>query len=176
MRLKTDLTRAGALLAAAVLAGLAFNAVSPAGIPLFGQWDTAQGVVNAGGQAGVVDVGREIRTVSQARALFDEGAAVFVDARSEDAYAEGHIPGAVSLPVNDFDEKIPTFWERYPLEGEIVTYCSGRTCEDGHRLARLLEEVGYERVRVFIDGYPGWAEAGYPTPTAGKTDAEAAAQ
>jgi rhodanese-related sulfurtransferase len=176
MLLKSDLTRAGMLLAVAVVAALIFNGVSPDGIPLFGQWDTAQGVVNAGDRAGFVDVDREIRTVSQARAMFDEGAAVFVDARSADAYAEGHIPGAISLPVNDFDEKIPKFWERYPLQEEIVTYCSGRTCEDGHHLARLLEEVGYERVRVFIDGYPGWAAAGYPVSTTGQSEAEAAAR
>ena len=44
----------------------------------------------------------------------------------------------------------------------MITYCSGRTCEDSHNLARLLSEVGFTDVRVFIDGFPGWEAEGYP--------------
>jgi rhodanese-related sulfurtransferase len=79
------------------------------------------------------------------------------------AFFEGHIPGAVSLPVRSFDEGIADFWQRHAPEQAIVTYCSGRTCEDSHRLAQRLREAGYGKVRVFIDGYSGWVAAGYPT-------------
>ena len=51
---------------------------------------------------------------------------------------------------------------QYPLEQPIVTYCSGRTCEDSHQLAWLLIDVGFSEVRIFIDGFPGWQAEGYP--------------
>jgi rhodanese-related sulfurtransferase len=162
MNIKPLIARAALLLAAAVVSGLVFNWISPAGIPLVGQWDTARGVVTARGQEALGGVGREIRTVREAWSVFEKGGAVFVDARPAEAFAEGHISGAVSLPLREFEDRIPEFWERHPLSEELVVYCSGRTCEDSHRLAKLLEEVGYEKVRIFIDGYPGWASAGHP--------------
>ena len=167
MQCKLLIARAAGLLAAAVVAALVYNWFSPSGIPLFGQWNTAAGVVTAKGPEGLGDREQEIRSVPRARAIFDDGAAVFVDARSPAAYREGHIPGAVNLPVREFDQRIPQFWERYEPQTDIVAYCSGRTCEDSHRLAGLLAEMGYERVRIFIDGYPGWKEAGHPTTEQG---------
>jgi rhodanese-related sulfurtransferase len=162
MNLKPLIARAAVILAAAVVSALLYNGISPSGIPLLGQWDTARGVVTARGQEELGDIDREIRSVQEAWAVFDQGAAVFVDARPAASFAEGHIPGAVSFPVGEFDDRIPEFWERHPLSEPIVVYCSGRTCEDSHRLAGKLEEVGYESVRIFIDGYPGWVSAGHP--------------
>ncbi len=104
----------------------------------------------------------EIGDVTLARKLYDSGKFVFVDARSRDDYEEGHIKGAVSLPVGEFDEKIDVFLEEYSSEKAIVTYCSGRTCEDSHRLAQLLLAFGYTEINVFIDGFPGWKAEGYP--------------
>jgi hypothetical protein len=52
--------------------------------------------------------------------------------------------------------------EQYPPEKAIVTYCSGRTCEDGHSLAQLLLAFGYTEINVFIDGFPGWKSEGHP--------------
>jgi rhodanese-related sulfurtransferase len=172
MKLNPLIARAAGLLAAAAVAALVYNGFSPSGIPLIGQWNTAVGVVTAKGTEGLGDRGREIRSVARAKAVFDDAAAVFVDARSPAAYSEGHIPGAVNLPVREFDDRIPRFWERYGPQTEIVTYCSGRTCEDSHRLAALFEEVGYEVVRIFIDGYPGWKEAGHPTTERGDARGE----
>ncbi|MGD8366198.1 MAG: rhodanese-like domain-containing protein [Desulfobacterales bacterium] len=167
MKIRPLIARAALILGAAVASALVFNGVSPSGIPLVGQWDTARGVVTARGQEGLGDIEREIRSVQEARAIFDDGAAVFVDARPAEAFAEGHISGAVSLPLREFDDRIPEFWERHPPSEQIVVYCSGRRCEDSHRLAKLLEEVGYLNVRIFIDGYPAWVSAGHPVSAAG---------
>ena len=93
---------------------------------------------------------------------WDKGDALFVDARSQNDYDNGHIPGAVSLPVGQFEEQIESFLNRYPAEQHIVTYCSGRTCEDSHDLAQSLSDVGFTNVRIFIDGFPGWEAEGYP--------------
>jgi len=138
------------------------NHFSPAGIALFGQWDTSQGVITANAKNGVVAGKIEIEDVLQAKEIYDSGNALFVDARTRENFDKGHIPGAASLPVGQFDELIDVFLDRHDMEQPLVTYCSGRTCEDSHNLAQLLIDVGYSDVKVFIDGFPGWKAKGYP--------------
>jgi len=150
------------ILGVSIVTALAVNYFSPAGIALVGQWDTSQGVVTARAKNDIVIEGIEIGTVDQARKLYDSGKYIFVDARSPEDYEEGHIQGAVSLPVGQFEEKIAAFLERYPPEASIITYCSGRTCLDSHHLAEFLLEFGYDNVTVFIDGFPGWEAEGHP--------------
>ena len=150
------------LVGVAIVAAFAVNYLSPAGIALVGQWDTAKGVITANEKNDMVLNDLEIGDVSLAKQLYDSQKFLFVDARSLDDYDEGHIKGAVSLPVGQFDEKIEAFLEQYPPEKAIVTYCSGRTCEDSHRLAQLLLAFGYTEINVFIDGFPGWQAEGHP--------------
>jgi rhodanese-related sulfurtransferase len=148
--------------------GLAFglaltvNLLSPAGIALVGRWDTSKGVITANAKNDVLMDDLEIDDVKIARQIFDTGKALFVDARTREAYEDGHIPGAVSLPMGQFDEYIESFFVEHSPESPIVTYCSGRTCEDSHKLAQLLLDIGFVDVRVFIDGFPGWEAEGYP--------------
>ena len=132
------------------------------GIAFVGRWDTTQGVISALSKNNVVAGKTEIENVAQAKQLFDNGSVLFVDARSTDNYEEGHIPGAVSLPIGRFDDLIDAFLDNYAIEQPIVTYCSGRTCEDSHNLAQLLTDIGYADVKVFIDGYPGWPAEWHP--------------
>ena len=150
------------ILGIAIVTAFAFNYFSPAGIALVGQWDTSQGVVTARAKNDIVIDDIEIGTVDRARKLYDSGKYIFVDARSPEDYEEGHIKGAVSLPVGQFDEKIAAFEERHPPQASIITYCSGRTCQDSHHLAEFLLEFGYDNVTVFIDGFPGWKAEGHP--------------
>ena len=150
------------LVGAAIVAAFAVNYLSPSGIALVGQWDTAKGVITANEKNDMVLNDLEISDVPLAKKLYDSQKFLFVDARSRDDYDEGHIKGAVSLPVGQFDEKIEPFLEQYPPEKAIVTYCSGRTCQDSHRLAQFLLEFGYTEINVFIDGFPGWRAEGHP--------------
>ena len=150
------------LLGLAVVAAFTVNFFSPRGIALLGEWDTSKGVITAKAKTDVVVRELEIQTPELAKEIFDKGNAVFVDARARDIYDEGHIKGAVSLPVNRFDELFFDFTKDYPTSTPIITYCSGRECEDSHALAQHLFEAGYTQVSVFVDGYPGWLEKGYP--------------
>jgi rhodanese-related sulfurtransferase len=150
------------LLGIAIALALVINFISPRGIALVGQWDTAKGIVTANTK-GMSDFGfSEIHRVAVAKEIFDKGNVLFVDARSKQNYEEGHIPGAVSLPLGQFDEKVESFLNQYSPDQPIVTYCSGRTCEDSHNLARMLTAIGYSDIRIFIDGFPGWEAEGYP--------------
>ena len=150
------------LVTTSIIAAFAVNYLSAAGIALVGQWDTAKGVITANEKDDIVLDDLEIGDVALAKKLYDSQKFIFVDARSRDDYDEGHISGAVSLPVGQFDEKIEAFLEQYPPEKAIVTYCSGRTCEDSHKLAQLLLAFGYTEINVFIDGFPGWEAEGHP--------------
>ncbi len=150
------------LLGLAVIAAFTVNFLSPKSIALVGQWDESQGVITARAKDDVVDDDLEIDDVKIAKQIYDSGEAVFVDARSLEDYEEGHIKGAVSLSVGQFNVVIDTFKTQYSTASTIVTYCSGRTCDDSHKLAQLLFEQGYTKVGVFIDGYPGWEAEGFP--------------
>lgn len=88
--------------------------------------------------------------------------AAFVDARSAEEYAEGHIPGAVSLPFDDVYKK-PELAKAFDEKGlPIIVYCGGGDCDLARTLAYALIEAGHKRVLVFKDGLPGWATAGMP--------------
>ena len=161
-RIKKTVTETCVLLSIAITTALAVNHFSPAGIALVGQWDESEGVITANAKNGVVASELEIKDVKIAKQIHDSGKAVFVDARNRENFEDGHIPGSVSLPVGQFDESIDSFMNQYSPDRPLVTYCSGRTCEDSHRLAQLLFGVGFNNVKVFIDGFPGWEAEGYP--------------
>lgn len=150
------------ILTLALITAFTVNFFSPRGIALFGEWDTSQGVISAKSKEDVIVRELEITDVLKAKEIFDSGKAVFVDARSRQQYKEGSIKGAVSMPLNEFDERIEQFLTKYPLSAFIVTYCSGRECEQGHVLGQYLIEEGYTNVKVFIDGFCGWEGEGYP--------------
>jgi len=150
-----------------VAAGLALlvNGLSPHGIPLIGQWDAEVGVVTADTDTAALWMDFEISSPQVAKQVFDAGEALFVDVRSRDMFAAGHIPGAVSLPLGDFDAMVEAFAAKIPSQQPIITYCSGRLCQDSHTVAQLLMERGFKNVVVYIDGFPGWIENGYPVAT-----------
>ena len=150
------------LLGLSIFFAFVTNAFSPKGIALFGQWDTSKGVITAKAKNDVVVRELEIQNPESAKNIYDTGKALFVDARASEDYDDGHIKGAVSLPVNRFDALIDKFMTDYPASTYIITYCSGRECEDSHELAQYLSEAGYTKISVFIDGYPAWTEKGYP--------------
>lgn len=137
------------------------NSLSPRGISLFGQWNTKAGVISANEKDKVVHQDIEIRDLDEVNELFDKGV-LFADARIVEQYNEGHILGAAFLPIGDIDSHIDTFTANHPLSTPIITYCSGRECDDSHELAQYLIEKGFVNVRVFIDGFPLWKEAEFP--------------
>jgi rhodanese-related sulfurtransferase len=160
--LMKTLKEVGIITAISVIAAFGVNYFSPNGIALVGQWEVTQGVVSAVGKNDVVMDELEIGDITYAKALYDTGRVLFVDARSVEDFNNGHVKGAVSLPVGQYDEHIDGFLELYDLDRPMVTYCSGRTCQDSHHLAQLLMERGYMNISVMIDGFPGWATKGYP--------------
>ena len=145
-----------------VILAFAANYFSPNGIAIFGQWDTSQGVISARPKNDPVTVDVEIKNAKTAKNIYDTKKAVFVDARSYETFIDGHIKNAVSIPTGEFVKFIDDFKTKYPSTTPLITYCSGRECNDSHELAQYLMVEGYINVKVFIDGYPEWERKGYP--------------
>ena len=61
-------------------------------------------------------------TVEDAKAALDSGEAIIVDVRSAEAYAEGHVTDAISVPLGEFENNIANV----PLDKNqwIITYCT----------------------------------------------------
>ena len=150
------------LLGISIISAFTVNFFSPAGIALVGQWDKSQDITASKAENDVLSGELEIKHVKIAKQIYDEDKAVFVDARSIENFKNGHIKGAVSLPLGQFDNLVKAFKKKYPTDTFIVTYCSGRTCDDSHKLEQLLFDHGYVNVSIFIDGYHGWKAEGYP--------------
>ncbi|MBN1355332.1 hypothetical protein JXA40_03570 [bacterium] len=148
------------LMSLSVLIGLLANVVSPVGIPLFGNWDPAEGILHAGGPCAPRT--SEISDEEILTAYIDPANILFVDARPEQDYIASHISRAISFPLEQFEEYLPDFLARYPTGKQIVIYCSGIGCTDSHELSKNLEPFGYQNVRIYSAGYEGWVAAGRP--------------
>ena len=150
------------LLGISVISAFTVNFFSPHGIAFVGHRGESPGAVTAGAKSGVFNGELEIKNVKIAKEIYDSVKAIFVDTRSLENYKDGHIKRAESLPIDQFDNFIGKFKNKYPVDTFIITYCSGRTCDDGYRLEQLLFDNGYVNVSVFIDGYTAWKAEGYP--------------
>jgi rhodanese-related sulfurtransferase len=86
---------------------------------------------------------------------------VFLDARENDEYKEGHIKNALSLPYYDFDSYKQVL-NNIPKSSTIVTYCAGTDCDLSILLGKQLFESGYKKIYIFFGGWNDWFNANYP--------------
>lgn len=82
---------------------------------------------------------------------------VLLDVRSHDAYAKGHVPGAISLPHRKI---IESTMAQYPGDTMFVVYCAGPHCNGAHRGAIRLAKLG-RPVKLMIGGITGWLDEGF---------------
>ncbi len=87
---------------------------------------------------------------------------VLLDSRSAEAWAQGHVPGAVHLPGRDLGARADAELDR---SVPVVTYCWGPGCNGATRAALALAVLGF-RVREMIGGFEYWAREGLPVQTA----------
>jgi rhodanese-related sulfurtransferase len=87
---------------------------------------------------------------------------VILDVRPEEEYRAGHIPGALSIPVERLEARLRDI----PRDLEVIAYCRGPYCVFADEAVRLLHEHGY-RARRFEEGLPDWRAAGLPVENHG---------
>lgn len=101
--------------------------------------------------------------VSDVHAAMESGAPgfVLVDTRSQVAWDQGHLPGALHLPT----ALIPTRARQLiPAGTPGVTYCWGPGCNGATKAALAFAQLGYE-VREMLGGYEYWVREGFPVET-----------
>jgi rhodanese-related sulfurtransferase len=145
--------RALVITAAASLIGLAVNLVSPKGISLL--YAPPKEVLVAGVKIPLID---EIKAYE----YYKSGEALFLDARKEDDFADGHVKGAIFFPEPEKEERYAQNQALMPEEAVIILYCSGPECDMAEKTAEFLTQLGYKKLMIMSAGFPGWKGAGYP--------------
>lgn len=92
---------------------------------------------------------KDIEKFNEARA----NGAYVVDVRTPGEYKEGHIPGAVNIPLRSLTQHL----DRIPTDQPVFIHC-----KSGHRAAMALaalDMLGYDNVRSYPPGWNGWTAA-----------------
>ena len=153
--MKRSLLQALAIVFLSGTIALAVNSFRADGIPWVENWQ--QKVLNEQLTGGLPAV-----SLKEAKEAYEAGYALFVDARDPDFYKAGHIPGAVNLPVKDFDQVLPKLKEQLLAAPMVITYCDGASCEMSVELTEKLLFAGLEHVEIFTGGIQQWKAAGQP--------------
>jgi hydroxyacylglutathione hydrolase len=119
---------------------------------------TNQGRGNFGWVGEVSEPVAELASVAPtaAAAWIAEHHALVLDVREPDEYADGHVPGAVSIPQAELALEL----DRLPRDRDLLVAC--RSGSRSLSAARFLKSLGFERVANLERGTLGWIEAGNP--------------
>ncbi len=107
-------------------------------------------------------------TLAQARPLLRLQQLILLDARDPEDYKAGHIPGALSLPVDARDEAIRALLGNHSRKARLVAYCGSMGCEQGFQLAsRLIRDFDFVNAQFLLEGYAEWDLAEKSAPLGG---------
>ena len=82
---------------------------------------------------------------------------LWVDARADADFEKGHIPGALPLNEDRWDDLLPGLLDKWDPGRKIVVYCSSLSCQTSRDVARRLrEEVNLPNVFVLQGGWEAW--------------------
>ncbi len=95
-----------------------------------------------------------------------DDASVVLDVRPTVEFVSGHLPGAMSVPLEVLPERLPEL----PRDRRIVVYCRGTYCHSADEAVAALRRDGFDAVRL-EGGWPEWSAEG--RPVASGADAKA---
>jgi rhodanese-related sulfurtransferase len=84
---------------------------------------------------------------------------IWVDARPDAEFERDHIPGAILLNEDRWNELLPQFLQQqWSPEKKIVVYCSSQSCNLAGDVARRLREEAKlpNEIRVLKGGWEEW--------------------
>lgn len=90
-------------------------------------------------------------SAGELRKRLDAGEVVLIDVRPGEEFDAGHIPGALSMPIDRLAESL----DELPDDREIVAYCRGRYCVYADEAVRLLRRHGFRSRRAEVSA-PEW--------------------
>lgn len=80
-----------------------------------------------------------------------------VEVMPEESYKEGHIPGAINIPLGKLEFLAGKYLEKKEI---IVVYCTSYSCQASTKATRKLLEMGYENAVDFKAGKRWWQHSG----------------
>ena len=90
-------------------------------------------------------------------------APILIDTRSDAAWSQGRIPGAIHVPNAVLAERIGDVAP--DVSASVVVYCWGPGCNGSTRAALTLATLGYTNVRELIGGFEYWVREGFAVVT-----------
>ena len=95
--------------------------------------------------------------MDQARAWGEN--VIWVDARPDEEFARDHVPGALSLNEDRWNELLPHFLGAWSPGKKVVVYCSAESCDLAREAAeRLRKEAQITDVFVLQGGWEAWVK------------------
>ena len=85
----------------------------------------------------------------------EHGEYQFIDVRETDEYAQAHIPGAVNIPLSEFQRRMDEISEDAP----VLLVC--RTGVRSAQAAMFMASMGYDELYNLEEGTRGWMKKGY---------------
>lgn len=87
--------------------------------------------------------------------------ALWLDARPNEDFAREHVPNAMPLNANNWDDLLPPVLQAWTPGRRLVVYCSAQSCDASREVARRLrEEAGLKDVYVLTGGWEAWQKEG----------------
>ncbi|NLI16085.1 MAG: rhodanese-like domain-containing protein [candidate division Zixibacteria bacterium] len=157
------------IIALSVIVAFLANALSPNGIGIKGVWYDNRHKVELAIPPSYDPKVDSLLTMEDAFSLWESKQAVFLDAREPDEYAEGHIPGAISFPFEEWEQYWDDIQKIITPEMKLVCYCGGLDCEASLDMARELKVLGYPNAYIFFGGVSKWLELKLPLEVSRET-------
>lgn len=151
--MKSTVQRIGTILLISGVVAVVANSVHPRRIPWVQDWS-----VHVEAKAAKQKI--KVIPLSVALKKFQALEVVFVDARPADEFAQGHIPGAVSIPFQSLEDQFPAIGDLIDSGEELVVYCKNRDCDDSLMLAIELQSMGCSNLILYVDGFELWEKHG----------------
>ena len=86
--------------------------------------------------------------------------AIWVDARPDNEFERDHVPGAIPLNEDRWNELLPAFLGQWLPEKKVIVYCSSQSCNASREVAhRLRDEAGLKDVFVLRGGWEAWLKS-----------------
>jgi rhodanese-related sulfurtransferase len=84
-----------------------------------------------------------------------------VDVRGKECcYDKGHLLGAISIPLNELEERAP---KELNKSQPVIVYCGSFSCTLSPRAAHLLKRhMGFTDVAHYSGGIKEWKNSGFP--------------
>lgn len=158
MKIRRIIIQTIAIWCIGIATAFSYNAFSDKGINPFIKIVEEEGFENPviNGGKGIVVIGLE-----QLRKMNGDNIYI-LDARTEDDYKEGHIPGAILFDFYQFEIFADRVLPLIDPEGDIIVYCSSPLCDSSSFLATELFSMGYFNIYLYKDGFQKWKNEGLP--------------